>query len=156
MSKRVSNSMDPRIFDSAFLQNGVQPFVDNKSHFLADIPLRYHGRRMLRSLAQPNIESFSVELNVPAVLYVASLADEGLPLEPTKEAPWTAHDTHETMTLLSGVDASGRALEARSLRIRFISLRASGGIKFKVARTAVPFIIFVEPRKEEAFSCGEA
>lgn len=129
--------------------------MDDKSHYLADIPLRYHGRRMLRSLSQPNIESFSVELNVPAILYIASLAEETLPLEPTKEAPWTVHDTHESMTLLSGIDASGRALETRRLQIRFISLRAAGGTKFKAKRTAVPFIIFVEPRREEAFSCGQ-
>ncbi|KAL8438590.1 hypothetical protein ACSSS7_000124 [Eimeria intestinalis] len=147
--------LDSRVFDSAFLRDGVQPFVDDKSHYLVDIPLRYHGRRMLRSLSQPNIDSFAVELNVPAILYVASFAEEPLPLEPTKDASWTVHDSHETMTLLSGVDASGRALEAKRLSIKFISLRSAGGTKFKVAHTAIPFIIFVEPRKDEAFSCGE-
>ncbi|KAL8447874.1 hypothetical protein Emed_004169 [Eimeria media] len=141
------------VFDSAFLRDGVQPFVDDKSHYLVDIPLRYHGRRMLRSLSQPNIDSFAVELNVPAILYVASYADEPLPLEPTKDASWTVHDSHESMTLLSGVDASGRALEAKRLSIKFISLRSAGGTHFKVAHTAIPFIIFVEPRKDEAFSC---
>ncbi|XP_026193807.1 uncharacterized protein LOC34618352 [Cyclospora cayetanensis] len=145
--------VNPKMFDSDFLQNGVQPFLDNKSYFITDIPLRYHGRRMLRSLAQPNIDSFTIDLNVPAILYIASPADESLPLEPTNDAPWTAHETHETMTLLSGVDASGRALEAKPLSIRFISLRTAGGVKCKVRHTAIPFIIFVEPHKEEAFSC---
>ncbi|KAL8453846.1 hypothetical protein Emag_001654 [Eimeria magna] len=145
--------LDSKVFDSAFLRDGVQPFVDDKSHYLVDIPLRYHGRRMLRSLSQPNIDSFAVELNVPAILYVASFADEPLPLEPSKDASWTVHDSHESMTLLSGVDASGRALEAKRLSIKFISLRSAGGTNFKVAHTAIPFIIFVEPRKDEAFSC---
>ncbi|KAL8270762.1 hypothetical protein Esti_005317 [Eimeria stiedai] len=55
--------LDSKVFDSAFLRDGVQPFVDDKSHYLVDIPLRYYGRRMLRSLSQPNIDSFAVELN---------------------------------------------------------------------------------------------
>lgn len=148
-------SVDPKVFDSDFLRDGVQPFVDNKSYFLTDIPLRYHGRRMLRSLSQPNMEGFAIDLNVPAILYIASPADESLPLEPAKEAPWTAHDSHESMTLLSGVDASGRALQAKTLQIHFISLRVAGGTRFKVARTAAPFVIFVEPRREDAFSCGK-
>ncbi|OEH77247.1 PA14 domain-containing protein [Cyclospora cayetanensis] len=152
----IGISVNPKMFDSDFLQNGVQPFLDNKSYFITDIPLRYHGRRMLRSLAQPNIDSFTIDLNVPAILYIASPADESLPLEPTNDAPWTAHETHETMTLLSGVDASGRALEAKPLSIRFISLRTAGGVKCKVRHTAIPFIIFVEPHKEEAFSCDES
>ena len=113
------------------------------------------GRRLLRSLYQPNIDAFSLELNIPSILFIASFKNEPLPLEPPKGSWWIAHDTHETLTLLSGVDATGRALEAHRLGIHFISVHTPGEIQFKVSRTAVPFIIFVEPRRGDAFSCGE-
>lgn len=148
--------LDPKLFETGFLRDGVQPFLDNKDHFLADVPLRFLGRRLLLSLHQPNMSGFSFELNGPSLLFVASPKEELLPLEAAAEGPpWRAHDTRESLTLLSGEDASGRALEATKMQIRFISFKASEEIKFKLSKTAVPFLFFAEPRRGEALSCGE-
>lgn len=146
--------MDAHIFERDFLRDGVKAFVDSHKHFLSDIPLRYVGLRMLRTLTNPNMNSFVVELTVPCVVYIASPLDQRLPLTPTKEHPWTTHDADENITLLTGVDATGRAIESKTLGVRFIVLRAPGEIKFNVAHTAVPFVLFVEGRRQSAFSCG--
>ncbi|CDJ44191.1 hypothetical protein ETH_00010425 [Eimeria tenella] len=151
---RRSRRLDPKLFETGFLRDGVQPFLDNKDHFLADVPLRFLGRRLLLSLHQPNMSGFSFELNGPSLLFVASPKEELLPLEAAAEGPpWRAHDTRESLTLLSGEDASGRALEATKMQIRFISFKASEEIKFKLSKTAVPFLFFAEPRRGEALSC---
>lgn len=156
ISEITCNRLDPKLFETGFLRDGVQPFVDNKDHFLADVPLRFLGRRLLLSLHQPNMSSFSFELNGPSLLFIASPKEEPLPLEAAAGGPpWRAHDTRESLTLLSGEDASGRALEATQMQIRFISFKTSEEIKFKLSKTAVPFLFFAEPRRGEALSCGE-
>lgn len=149
-------SLDPHHFELGILVDGERAFVDSDQYFIADVPLRYEGRRFLRTLAEPTMEKFSFDVNVPATIYIASLIDEALPLEPGEGSEWKAHDTEDTVSVLFGVSSLGRALESRTMRVRFISLPDGGKASFKVRQQGVPFLIFAEEKKEMAFSCGKA
>lgn len=135
--------------------DGERAFVDSDQYFVADVPIRYEGRRFLRTLAEPNMEKFSFDVNVPATVYIASLIDEALPLEPGEGSEWKAHDTDDTISVLFGVSSLGRALESRTMRVRFISLREGGKAAFRIRQKGVPFLIFAEEKKDMAFSCGK-
>ncbi|KYK70234.1 PA14 domain-containing protein [Toxoplasma gondii TgCatPRC2] len=148
------SGLNPKQFDLGFFSDGERAFADSDQYFLADVPLRYEGRRFLRTLAEPNMEAFSVEVNIPATIYIASPIDEGIPVSPEESSAWKVHDTDEIVSVLFGVTGMGRALESRAMRIRFIALRERGKLSFKLRQKGVPFLIFAEEKKNAALSCG--
>ncbi|PFH33232.1 PA14 domain-containing protein [Besnoitia besnoiti] len=148
------SGLNPKQFELGYLSDGERAFVDSDQFVIADVPLRYEGRRFLRALAEPNMEAFSFDVNVPATIYIASPVDEGVPVAPGEGSNWKAHDTEEIISVLYGITGTGRALESRTMRIRFISLRDGGSLSFKVREKGKPFFIFAEEKEEVALSCG--
>lgn len=147
-------SLDPQLLQISLLYDGEQAFADSSQFFIADVPEKFKGLRMIRTIAEPTMDYFEVTVNVPTNIYVASPKDEPLPLAPFEDHIWKAHDTNYNISVYRGTDPLGRAIENTILGLRMISHREGGRISFQVMEKYTPFILIFEEKREEVSSCG--
>lgn len=146
--------LDPHLFELSLLYSGEKAFADTAQFFLADVPQKYQGAKMIRGLSDPSIEDFAFSVNMAVNVYVASPINEPLPLEPFNHQPWTPHDTQEELSIYRGTNPLSVAVGSSRMKIREIMFTEGGLLSFRVADKGIPFLLFLEKRKESAVSCG--
>lgn len=147
-------SLDANIFDISLLYNGERAFKDSSSFVLADIPPLLEKRKMIRTVSSPSIDRFQMSINEPCIVYIASPANDMLPLAASEGNSWKARDSLHVMSVYKQVLPMRHAISSSIYKIWFVEMKEGGEINFVVVHKGQPFILFVEPKKESESTCG--
>ncbi|ORM40484.1 uncharacterized protein BXIN_2159 [Babesia sp. Xinjiang] len=67
----VISGLEARLFDLAMLENGAQAFLNVTNLLVADVPDRFRGSRMIRTVVKPESDHISFCISHDAFVYVA-------------------------------------------------------------------------------------
>eukprot|EP00917_Polyrhabdina_sp_WS-2016_P012662 GHVP01027796.1.p1 GENE.GHVP01027796.1~~GHVP01027796.1.p1 ORF type:complete len:822 (+),score=171.36 GHVP01027796.1:2825-5290(+) len=149
--------LDPDNFEVVLLFNGQYAYIDSKNHFIADLPLKFEGRKLVRPRLDQEAKKFTVQFNIPVTIFVAFPDKFSFPLTLIKKKTRMS-SVPEVFSIFLAENHHTRATEAELFRIQFLQQKKPNELlEFEVTHPHVPFFVFAEPLPVSEASCaGEA
>ncbi|KAF8823008.1 PA14 domain-containing protein [Cardiosporidium cionae] len=149
-----SFSLDPSKFQLSWLHEGEPAFMDASDAFIADIPQRYVGTKLIKMTRSSTVPHISIHVNVPATVYVAAPIDRPFPLKPVANSHWKVHETDDTLSIRLSPSFYTRASHSDTWRIWFIVLHEGGDIALALKHSTDRVLLFLEQISAQFDSCG--
>ncbi|CDR95453.1 PA14 domain containing protein, putative [Babesia bigemina] len=138
----VISGIEARLFDLAMLENGAQAFLHVTNLVVADVPDRFRGARMIRTVLRPDFDSVTFHISHDAVVYVALSAHASF--IPTNAEDASLFERSSEVISVYGVgDNCEEALSQQEFVVYYRRVKA-GVVKLQLlAETS--FFIFLQP-----------
>ncbi|GIX64147.1 PA14 domain-containing protein [Babesia caballi] len=138
----VISALEARLFDLAMLENGAQAFLHVTNLVVSDVPDRFRGARMVRTVVRPEHDHVSFHISHDAVVYVA-LSSQSSFIPKAAEDGSVFQRSSEVISVYAFDSNSEEAHSQQEFAVYYRRFKA-GVVKFEMLRET-SFFFFLQP-----------
>lgn len=140
-------------FDMTLLENGAYAFTDSKDHYIADIPSKYEGSKLIRTAIRPTESNIEIELSAESFIYVAVPRGGSSPSSSMtgKAQSVSFEETPDTISVYLAEDVNSKATQQVPFKI--YAARALPGHVALSLPQQTSYMMFFMPVKSSEHNC---
>ncbi|KAH7648331.1 hypothetical protein FG379_000255 [Cryptosporidium bovis] len=141
------SGVNPVFYEISSLRNGELAHKDSNNHYIADLPSRFEGLKMLKSSSKPELHEMKLTVNQPCTLFIAADVTDKLPVT-SDNLQFTSTDSVFSIYKTDSENPT-KAIEAQTMKVAQVNIPQASDINLRVNESK-PFILFFKQHPTDA------